>query len=114
MTPRMASILDQLTPADYVKLSKRAVMVAGHQSEDLLQEVLLKALENQHKFRGESTVCTWVHGFIGNVAMNQHTVWNGRGERRGRRNLDAEFLYEHTRLRSTHGKRTGARKSKNT
>lgn len=106
------SILDSLTAEQHKKLLSRACQVAqGIDPHDLLQDVFVKILENQHRFEGRSSIFTYAHGFIGNLSMNHNTVMYGRGARTGRRALLNEFKRETTRLQSFHGKRTGVKKS---
>ena len=102
----MTSPLDELTPADHMKLARRATRLAGRDAgRDLLQDAYLKALECSASRRGGSSAFTWVYGFLGNLHMNRNTVEFGRGTRPGRRALLVQYRNEYRRLNLPHGRR---------
>lgn len=41
------------------------------EAEDVLQEAFLKAFQNIHRFKGESTVGAWLKRIVVNTALNQ-------------------------------------------
>ena len=51
------------------RLLHSALLMCGNKSEaeDLVQETFLKALKLARRFRGDSTVHTWLHGILLNV-----------------------------------------------
>jgi RNA polymerase sigma-70 factor (ECF subfamily) len=56
------------------RLLRAACQLCGNETEaqDLVQETLLQALKSVHRFRGESTVHTWLHGILLNL-FHRHT-----------------------------------------
>jgi len=52
------------------RLLRSAVLLCGNEAEaqDLVQETLLRALESAERFRGDSTVHTWLHGILVNLS----------------------------------------------
>src|SRR6266702_7677184 len=51
------------------RLLRSACLLCGDETEaqDLVQETLLQALKSAHRFRGDSTVYTWLHGILRNL-----------------------------------------------
>lgn len=102
------SILDGITQKDVNSIRRRAYQFSRlGDPEDLAQDAFLKALENQHKFKGDSSVTTYVHGFVKRIASNVVSVENGKQGRKGRKQLRSEYAYELKRLHSFHGRRVG-------
>lgn len=107
----MCTVLDNLTNREIKNVKHRALMFkdcfdGSYDADDLAQDAFLKVLENQAKFRGECTPGSYVVACLPNLAMNRQTVEFGRGSRKGRKALNAEYGRERLRLNSLHGKRT--------
>ena len=51
------------------RLRRSAILLCGDESlaQDLVQETFLQALESGERFRGDSTVHTWLHGILVNL-----------------------------------------------
>jgi RNA polymerase sigma-70 factor (ECF subfamily) len=51
------------------RLLRSALVLCGNEpdAEDLVQESFLRALESVQRFRGDSTVHTWLHGILLNL-----------------------------------------------
>jgi RNA polymerase sigma-70 factor (ECF subfamily) len=49
----------------------RTIVRDGPLAEDLVQETLLRALERSDTFRGESSLSTWLHRILHNLAIDQ-------------------------------------------
>jgi RNA polymerase sigma-70 factor (ECF subfamily) len=51
------------------RLLRSAILLCGDESvaQDLVQETFLQALESAERFRGDSTVHTWLHGILVNL-----------------------------------------------
>jgi len=56
------------------RLFRSACLLCGDQSEaqDLVQETLLQAVRSVPRFRGASTVYTWLHGILLNLTRHYH------------------------------------------
>lgn len=48
----------------------RKLVVSHHETDDLLQNVFLKAWKNIHNFRGEAKLSTWLHKIAINESLN--------------------------------------------
>jgi RNA polymerase sigma-70 factor (ECF subfamily) len=61
--------LQQLADTHGDHLVRSAFLLCGDQTEaqDLAQETLLQALKSAHRFRGGSTVFTWLYGILRNL-----------------------------------------------
>lgn len=68
------------------RLLRACMALVGNatEAEDLLQQVFTQAFRNLHRFRGESSLVTWLHGIAVRLAANQR-----RGRARRRRLADA-------------------------
>src|SRR5215510_12587373 len=55
------------------RLLRSALALCGNrnEAEDLVQEVFLHALESAPRFRGDSTIHTWLHGILLNLRHRQ-------------------------------------------
>src|SRR4051812_31578570 len=73
-----------------------AVNLLGDRDEalDLCQEVFLRVFRTIHRFRGQSTLRTWIYRIAVNQARNRHRFW------RRRRRADQVSLDDHV---SAHG-----------
>jgi len=49
----------------------RTISRSGPQAEDLVQETLLRALQRADTFRGQSSLTTWLHRIVHNLAIDQ-------------------------------------------
>ena len=51
------------------RLLRSAFLLCGNETEaqDLVQETFLQAMKAAHRFRGDSTVYTWLHGILLNL-----------------------------------------------
>ncbi|CAN5279002.1 hypothetical protein BH11ACT1_BH11ACT1_14330 [soil metagenome] len=49
----------------------RTIARSGESAEDLVQETLLRALQRADTFRGESSLSTWLHRILHNLAVDQ-------------------------------------------
>jgi RNA polymerase sigma-70 factor (ECF subfamily) len=56
------------------RLFRSACLLCGDQAEaqDLVQETLLQAVRSAPRFRGRSTVYTWLHGILLNLTRHYH------------------------------------------
>ena len=56
------------------RLFRSACLLCGDQAEaqDLVQETLLQAVRSAHRFRGRSSVYTWLHGILLNLTRHYH------------------------------------------
>jgi RNA polymerase sigma factor (sigma-70 family) len=69
--PRFAMIEQQFTvsmPSLY--RSARRILRNTEDSEDALQDALLRALSRLHQFRGESHISTWLYSIVHNSALS--------------------------------------------
>lgn len=73
----LGTAVGELTP-DLFRFARRLTSDA-HAAEDLVQETVVRALKARTGFRGESTVATWLHRIMWNLAVD--------GSRRGDREL---------------------------
>jgi len=55
-------------------------LLGGDRDEalDLSQEVFLKVFRTIHRFRGQSSLCTWIYRIAINQARNRHRFWHRR------------------------------------
>lgn len=49
-----------------------------HDAEDLVQETFIRAFRAAARFRGESTLSTWLHTIARNLAYNRYWYWRRR------------------------------------
>ena len=56
------------------RLLRSAFLLCGSEADaqDLVQETFLQALRSMARFRGQSTVYTWLHGILLNVSRHYH------------------------------------------
>ena len=56
------------------RLLRSAYLLCGHRSEaeDLVQETFLQAIKAAHRFRGQSSLYTWLHGILLNLSRHHH------------------------------------------
>jgi RNA polymerase sigma-70 factor, ECF subfamily len=92
---------DQVACADLVNEHQRMVVqlamnLLGDRDEalDLSQEVFLRVFRTIHRFRGQSSLRTWIYRIAVNQARNRHRFW------RRRHRADQVSLDEHI---ATHG-----------
>ncbi len=92
---------DEAACADLVAEHQRMVVqlamnLLGDRDEalDLSQEVFLRVFRTIHRFRGQSTLRTWIYRIAVNQARNRHRFW------RRRHRADQVSLDEHL---ATHG-----------
>ena len=76
---------DEVACADLVSEHQRmvvqlAVNLLGDRDEalDLSQEVFLRVFRTIHRFRGQSTLRTWIYRIAVNQARNRHRFWRRR------------------------------------
>ena len=55
---------------DKIFIISRKYRMPFHEAEDIYQKAFLKALKNADKFRGESSVKTWLYRIIHNCALD--------------------------------------------
>ncbi len=65
----MRAYFDKFGPMVY----RRALVLLGdpNEAEDATQEVFIRALQNEDKFRAESSVSTWLYRITTNYCLNQ-------------------------------------------
>jgi RNA polymerase sigma-70 factor (ECF subfamily) len=92
---------DEAASAELVAEHQRTVMqlaanLLGDREEalDLSQEVFLRVFRTIHRFRGQSTLRTWIYRIVVNQARNRHRFW------RRRHRADQVSLDQHI---ATHG-----------
>jgi RNA polymerase sigma-70 factor (ECF subfamily) len=92
---------DEIACADLVAEHQRmvvqlAINLLGDRDEalDLSQEVFLRVFRTIHRFRGQSSLRTWIYRIAVNQARNRHRFWNRRHR------ADQVSLDEHV---ATHG-----------
>jgi len=92
---------DEMACADLVAEHQRMVVqlamnLLGDRDEalDLSQEVFLRVFRTIHRFRGQSSLRTWIYRIAVNQARNRHRFW------RRRHRADQVSLDQHI---STHG-----------
>ncbi len=92
---------DEVACADLVEEHQRmvvqlAINLLGDRDEalDLSQEVFLRVFRTIHRFRGQSSLRTWIYRIAVNQARNRHRGW------RRRHRADQVSLDEHVK---THG-----------
>ena len=95
------ALKDELACAELVGEHQRmviqlAINLLGDRDEalDLSQEVFLRVFRTIHRFRGQSSLRTWIYRIAVNQARNRHRFW------RRRRRADQVSLDEH---QSAHG-----------
>lgn len=56
------------------RLLRSAYLLCGHEADaqDLVQETFFQALRTAHRYRGESSVYTWLHGILLNLTRHYH------------------------------------------
>jgi RNA polymerase sigma factor (sigma-70 family) len=56
------------------RLLRSAYLLCGHEADaqDLVQETFLQAWRTAHRYRGESSVYTWLHGILLNLTRHHH------------------------------------------
>jgi len=56
------------------RLFRSAFLLCGHEAdaEDLVQETFLQATRSVERFRGQSSVYTWLHGILLNLTRHYH------------------------------------------
>jgi RNA polymerase sigma-70 factor (ECF subfamily) len=66
--------LRQLVDAVGDRLLRSAFLLCGHEADaqDLVQETFLQALRTAHRYRGDSSVYTWLHGILLNLTRHYH------------------------------------------
>lgn len=76
---------DEVACADLVAEHQRmvvqlAINLLGDRDEalDLSQEVFLRVFRTIHRFRGQSSLRTWIYRIAVNQARNRHRFWNRR------------------------------------
>jgi RNA polymerase sigma-70 factor (ECF subfamily) len=96
---------DELACAELVSEHQRmvvqlAVNLLGDREEalDLSQEVFLRVFRTLHRFRGQSTLRTWIYRIAVNQARNRHRFWRRR-HRADQVSLD-QHIRAHGDLRS--------------
>jgi len=69
-----ADAAEELVASCGDRLFRSACLLCGDQAEaqDLVQETLLQAIRSAHRFRGGSTVYTWLHGILLNLTRHYH------------------------------------------
>lgn len=67
--PDIADLLGAEVPG-LLRYARTLVRDAG-QAEDLVQETLARALERSESFRGESSLATWLHRILHNLAVDE-------------------------------------------
>jgi RNA polymerase sigma-70 factor, ECF subfamily len=65
----LAPLLPAETPGLY--RFARSITRNDHQAEDLVQEVLVRALERAESFRGDASLSTWLHRILHNLAVDR-------------------------------------------
>ena len=69
--PEMPSSLDLQALIDSYgdRLLRSACLLCGDETEaqDLVQETFVQALKSAHRFRGDSSIYTWLHGILLNL-----------------------------------------------
>jgi RNA polymerase sigma-70 factor (ECF subfamily) len=88
---------DQVACADLVSEHQRMVVqlamnLLGDRDEalDLSQEVFLRVFRTIHRFRGQSSLRTWIYRIAVNQARNRHRFWRRR-HRNDQVSLDAHL-----------------------
>jgi RNA polymerase sigma-70 factor, ECF subfamily len=66
--------LGQLVDLAGERLLRSAYLLCGQpgEAEDLVQETFLQALKAAHRFRGQSSLYTWLHGILLNLSRHYH------------------------------------------
>ena len=97
---------DELAYAELVSEHERMVLqlamnLLGDRDEalDVSQEVFLKVFRTIHRFRGQSTLRTWIYRIAVNQARNRHRFWRRR-HRADQVSLD-QHIKAHGDFRST-------------
>ncbi|MDB6169623.1 MAG: sigW 5 [Verrucomicrobia bacterium] len=49
-----------------------------HEAEEIVQDTFLRAYRAAPNFRGESSLSTWLHAIVGNLARNRYWYWQRR------------------------------------
>jgi RNA polymerase sigma-70 factor (ECF subfamily) len=64
----------ELVDACGERLFRSAFLLCGHEADakDLVQETFLQAARGVGRFRGQSSVYTWLHGILVNLARHYH------------------------------------------
>jgi RNA polymerase sigma-70 factor (ECF subfamily) len=98
---QQCALSDQAACAELVAEHQRMVIQLAlnllddrDEALDLSQEVFLRVFRTIHRFRGQSSLRTWIYRIAVNQARNRHRFW------RRRRRADQVSLDEHV---STHG-----------
>ena len=93
------ALKDEAACAELVGEHQRMVVQLGFnllddrdESLDLSQEVFLRVFRTIHRFRGQSSLRTWIYRIAVNQARNRHRFW------RRRRRADQVSLDEHVAL----------------
>ncbi|MGD1017728.1 MAG: RNA polymerase sigma factor [Verrucomicrobiia bacterium] len=56
------------------RLFRSAFLLCGNEAdaEDIVQETFLQAMRSVHRFRGDSTIYTWLHAILLNLTRHYH------------------------------------------
>lgn len=68
------SALESLIETHGTRLLRSATLLSGNETnaQDLVQETFVEALRSVHRFRGQSSVYTWLHSILLNLTRHHH------------------------------------------
>jgi RNA polymerase sigma-70 factor (ECF subfamily) len=66
--------LEALVETHGTRLLRSATLLCGDETfaQDLVQQSIVEALRSVHRFRGQSSLYTWLHAILVNVARHHH------------------------------------------
>src|SRR6185369_16691133 len=71
---RDPEVLGQLVELYGDRLYRSACLLCGNETDaqDLVQDTFVEAVRSAHRFRGRSTVYTWLHAIMLNLTRHYH------------------------------------------
>src|SRR5579862_6103381 len=66
--------LEALIESHGTRLLRSATLLCGNETnaQDLVQDTFIEALRSVHRFRGQSSLYTWLHSILLNLARHHH------------------------------------------
>lgn len=71
---RDVAALEALIEAHGTRLLRSATLLCGNETDaqDLVQDTFVEALRSAHRFRGQSSLYTWLHSILLNLTRHHH------------------------------------------
>ena len=71
---RDPAALEVLIEAQGTRLLRSAILLCGNETnaQDLVQDTFIEAARSMHRFRGQSSLYTWLHSILLNLTRHHH------------------------------------------